>query len=89
MSHPFDLFALSDRLQQYWSGRTQNGTVFMLLNTLDEPSDMVFNLTESPWIRAGRQYSVRVRVCLTSLFGMYLITYAGYVVTHRQRDRCG
>ncbi|KAJ8474526.1 hypothetical protein ONZ45_g15919 [Pleurotus djamor] len=44
---------------QYWSGRSQNGTVFMLLNTLNEPADMFFNLTESPWIRAGRQYSVR------------------------------
>ncbi|KAK0473711.1 glycoside hydrolase, partial [Armillaria novae-zelandiae] len=44
---------------QYWSGPTQNGTVFMLLNTLDEPSTLFFNLTESPWIRAGRQYSVR------------------------------
>ncbi|OCB87833.1 glycoside hydrolase [Sanghuangporus baumii] len=43
----------------YWSGPTQNGTVVMLLNTLDEPTDMFFNLTESPWIRAGRQYSVR------------------------------
>ncbi|EIM88748.1 glycoside hydrolase family 27 protein [Stereum hirsutum FP-91666 SS1] len=44
---------------QYWSGKTQNGTVIMLLNTLDEPADMFFNLTESPWIRAGRQYHVR------------------------------
>ncbi|KAG6810181.1 hypothetical protein H0H92_012972 [Tricholoma furcatifolium] len=61
---------------QYWSGESQNGTVFMLvrtlfnisgplftiqiqLNTLNEPADMFFNLTESPWIRAGRQYSVR------------------------------
>ncbi|KAF8155494.1 glycoside hydrolase [Crassisporium funariophilum] len=44
---------------QYWSGPTQDGTVFMLLNTLDEPSTMFFNLTESPFIRAGRQYSVR------------------------------
>ncbi|KAL5523373.1 hypothetical protein ACEPAF_1640 [Sanghuangporus sanghuang] len=43
----------------YWSGPSQNGTVVMLLNTLDEPTDMFFNLTESPWIRAGRQYSVR------------------------------
>ncbi|KAJ7443846.1 glycoside hydrolase superfamily [Mycena latifolia] len=42
---------------QYWSGPSQNGTVFMLLNTLNEPSTMFFNLTESPWIRAGRQYS--------------------------------
>ncbi|KAG5642693.1 hypothetical protein DXG03_002321 [Asterophora parasitica] len=31
----------------------------MLLNVLDHPADMTFNLTESPWIRAGRQYSVR------------------------------
>ncbi|KAI5997493.1 glycoside hydrolase family 27 protein [Pisolithus albus] len=44
---------------QYWSGESQNGTVFMLINTLDEPATMFFNLTESPWIRAGRQYSVR------------------------------
>ncbi|RPD59108.1 glycoside hydrolase family 27 protein [Lentinus tigrinus ALCF2SS1-6] len=44
---------------QYWSGESQNGTVFMLVNTLDEPANMFFNLTESPWIRAGRQYSVR------------------------------
>ncbi|KAF8918553.1 glycoside hydrolase superfamily [Mucidula mucida] len=44
---------------QYWSGPTQDGTVFMLLNTLNEPSTLFFNLTESPWIRAGRQYSVR------------------------------
>ncbi|KAJ8693945.1 hypothetical protein PTI98_008886 [Pleurotus ostreatus] len=29
------------------------------LNTLNEPSDLTFNLTESPWIRAGRAYSVR------------------------------
>ncbi|PFH48961.1 glycoside hydrolase family 27 protein [Amanita thiersii Skay4041] len=44
---------------QYWSGESQNGTVFMLLNVLDEPADMFFRLTESPWIRAGRQYHVR------------------------------
>ncbi|KAJ7082358.1 glycoside hydrolase family 27 protein [Mycena belliarum] len=44
---------------QYWSGESQNGTVFMLLNVLDEPADMFFNLTESPWIRAGRQYHIR------------------------------
>ncbi|KAJ7266108.1 glycoside hydrolase [Mycena rebaudengoi] len=44
---------------QYWSGPSQNGTVIMLLNTLNKPVDMFFNLTESPWIRAGRQYSVR------------------------------
>ncbi|KAG6860890.1 hypothetical protein C0995_006329 [Termitomyces sp. Mi166 len=30
------------------------------LNVLDHPADMFFNLTESPWIRAGRQYHVRV-----------------------------
>ncbi|KAI6105113.1 glycoside hydrolase family 27 protein [Pisolithus croceorrhizus] len=44
---------------QYWSGESQNGTVFMLINTLDEPATMFFNLTESPWIRAGRQYFVK------------------------------
>ncbi|KAI0750591.1 glycoside hydrolase [Irpex lacteus] len=44
---------------QYWSGKSQNGTVFMLINTLDEPADLTFRLVESPWIRAGRQYSVR------------------------------
>ncbi|KAF9029826.1 glycoside hydrolase family 27 protein [Hymenopellis radicata] len=44
---------------QYWSGQSEHGTVFMLINTLDEPADMFFNLTESPWIRWGRQYSVR------------------------------
>ncbi|EPT02374.1 hypothetical protein FOMPIDRAFT_88957 [Fomitopsis schrenkii] len=44
---------------QYWSGPTQNGTVIMLLNTKDTADDMTFQLVESPWIRAGRQYSVR------------------------------
>ncbi|KAF8137536.1 glycoside hydrolase family 27 protein [Boletus edulis] len=44
---------------QYWSGESQNGTIFMLINTLDEPATMFFNLTESPWIRAGTQYNVR------------------------------
>ncbi|RPD75352.1 glycoside hydrolase family 27 protein [Lentinus tigrinus ALCF2SS1-7] len=47
------------RPAQYWSGETQNGTVFMLINTFDAPATMFFNLTESPYIRAGRQYSVR------------------------------
>ncbi|KAJ3927793.1 MAG: hypothetical protein NXY57DRAFT_903229, partial [Lentinula lateritia] len=40
---------------QYYSGPSENGT----LNTLNGTSDMFFNLTESPWIRAGREYSVR------------------------------
>jgi alpha-galactosidase len=44
---------------QYWSGESSYGTVFMLLNTLDHPADMTFQLTESPWIRAGRKYHVR------------------------------
>lgn len=44
---------------QYWSGQSQNGTVFMVLNTQNQPEQMFFNLTESPWIRAGRQYAVR------------------------------
>ncbi|KAH0578299.1 hypothetical protein H2248_003925 [Termitomyces sp. 'cryptogamus'] len=43
---------------QYWSGPSKYGTVIMLLNILDGPATMSFNLTESPWIRAGRQYSV-------------------------------
>ncbi|KAG5650662.1 hypothetical protein H0H81_011467, partial [Sphagnurus paluster] len=44
---------------QYWSGPSKYGTVFMLLNTLSVPATMSFNITESPWIRAGRKYSVR------------------------------
>ncbi|KAK7451792.1 hypothetical protein VKT23_012471 [Stygiomarasmius scandens] len=44
---------------QYWSGKSENGTIFMLINVLSESADMSFNLTESPWIRAGRQYAVR------------------------------
>jgi len=44
---------------QFWSGATQDGTVFMLLNTLDQPANLTFNLTESPFIWAGHQYSVR------------------------------
>ncbi|THU90266.1 glycoside hydrolase family 27 protein [Dendrothele bispora CBS 962.96] len=44
---------------QYWSGKSENGTVFMLINVLDESADMTFNLTESPWMKAGRQYAVR------------------------------
>ncbi|KAJ7198386.1 glycoside hydrolase family 27 protein [Mycena pura] len=44
---------------QYWSGESENGTVIMMLNTRDEPAHMFFSLTESPWLRAGRQYFVR------------------------------
>ncbi|KAF8551646.1 glycoside hydrolase family 27 protein [Imleria badia] len=44
---------------QFWSGPSENGTVFMLINPLDEPADLSFNLSESPWIRAGREYAVR------------------------------
>ncbi|QRW10767.1 hypothetical protein RhiLY_09766 [Ceratobasidium sp. AG-Ba] len=44
---------------QYWSGRSQNGTVIMMLNTLDHAAAMSFNLTETPWLRAGRKYSIR------------------------------
>ncbi|EIW78697.1 glycoside hydrolase family 27 protein [Coniophora puteana RWD-64-598 SS2] len=44
---------------QYWSLPSENGTVIMLINTLDDSADMFFNLTESPWLRAGIQYSVR------------------------------
>ncbi|KAK0444019.1 glycoside hydrolase family 27 protein [Armillaria borealis] len=44
---------------QYWSGQSQNGTVFMMINVHEETTDMTFRLMESPWMRAGRQYSVR------------------------------
>jgi len=44
---------------QYWSGETRDGVVFMLINVFDHPADLSFSLTESPWIRAGRQYRVR------------------------------
>lgn len=44
---------------QYCSGESQNGTVFMLIDTLDERATTIFNPTESPWIPARRQYSVR------------------------------
>ena len=37
-------------------------SVHVQLNTLDVPATMTFNLTESPWIRAGRQYHIRVSV---------------------------
>ena len=80
-SYKPDWVSNSTHPAQYWSGESQNGTIFMLvsihtlvrhsmashilitrtqINTLDEPADMFFSLTESPWIRAGRQYSVRV-----------------------------
>ncbi|KAG6845548.1 hypothetical protein H0H87_007792 [Tephrocybe sp. NHM501043] len=54
-----DFVSNSTHPAQYWSGESKYGTVFMLLNTLNEPATLSFNLTESPWIRAGRQYSVR------------------------------
>ncbi|KIY47914.1 glycoside hydrolase family 27 protein [Fistulina hepatica ATCC 64428] len=42
-----------------WSGESENGTVFMLLNSLDTAVNMTFTLNESPWVRTGRMYSVR------------------------------
>jgi len=57
--HNPDWTSDKDHPAQYWSGPSENGTVFMLINTLHEHSHMFFNLTESPWIRAGRQYTVR------------------------------
>lgn len=47
------------RPAEYWSGPSGKGTVIMMLNVADEPAFMTFNLTESPWLRAGRRYSVR------------------------------
>lgn len=42
---------------EYWSGNSSYGIVFMVLNSLDSPQQMSFNLTESWAIRTGRQYS--------------------------------
>jgi len=50
-------------LSCWWVHRLSFDTLLNLhlqLNTLDEAATMTFNLTESPWINAGRQYSVRV-----------------------------
>ncbi|KAI6100812.1 hypothetical protein EV401DRAFT_1894457 [Pisolithus croceorrhizus] len=49
---------------QYCSGESQDGTVFVLaiINQIDIPDERAtrfFNPTESHWIPAGRQYSVR------------------------------
>ena len=49
---------------------------------------MFFNLTESPWIRAGRQYSVRVRRDLHyPRERTELIVAVGPLGSHRQWDR--
>ncbi|KAL2178186.1 glycoside hydrolase family 27 protein [Thermothelomyces heterothallicus CBS 202.75] len=47
-----------DHPAEYWTGNSSYSVVFMVLNTLDEPRHMSFNLTESWAIRAGRLYSV-------------------------------
>jgi hypothetical protein len=38
----------------------------MILNPANETRHMTFNLTESPWIRAGRKYTMHVRGMLCS-----------------------
>jgi alpha-galactosidase len=43
----------------YWAGNSSYGAVFMIINTLDEPQTMFFDLTENWAVRAGRQYTVR------------------------------
>ncbi|KAF2498074.1 alpha-galactosidase [Lophium mytilinum] len=53
-----DYVSNSTHPAQYWSGPSSYGTVFMILNTEDQPATMFFNLTESWDIRAGRVYSV-------------------------------
>lgn len=53
-----DYVSNSTHPAQYWSGNSSYGVVFMLLNTLDTPQDMFFNLTESWAIRSGRLYDV-------------------------------
>ncbi|KAJ7618125.1 glycoside hydrolase superfamily [Mycena polygramma] len=44
---------------QYWSMQSENGTVVMALNVLNETADLFFTLAESPWLKAGRSYNVR------------------------------
>jgi alpha-galactosidase len=51
---------------EYWSGPSKDGTVFMVLNPANETRHMTFNLTESPWIRAGRKYTMHVRAVACS-----------------------
>jgi alpha-galactosidase len=53
-----DYVSNSTHPAQYWSGNSSYGVVFMLLNTLDTPQDMFFNLTESWAVRSGRLYDV-------------------------------
>jgi alpha-galactosidase len=43
---------------EYWSGNSSYGIVFMVLNSLNTPQQMSFNLTESWAIKTGRQYKV-------------------------------
>jgi hypothetical protein len=38
----------------------------MVLNPANETRHMTFNLTESPWIRAGRKYTMHVRAVACS-----------------------
>ncbi|KAF2621473.1 glycoside hydrolase family 27 protein [Macroventuria anomochaeta] len=49
---------------QYWSDNSSYGVVFMLLNTLDIPQKLFFNLTGSWSIRAGRLYNVSTSLLL-------------------------
>jgi len=56
----------------FLSAATDTQSRHAQINTLDHPADMSFKLTDSPWIRAGIQYNVRVRrlcssVCLIIL----------------------
>lgn len=44
---------------QYWSGNSSYGLVVALLNPLDTPATLGFNLTESWLFRAGIEYTVR------------------------------
>lgn len=44
---------------QYWSGNSSYGIVVALLNPLEEPATLAFNLTESWLFRAGTEYKVR------------------------------
>jgi len=54
------------------------------INTDSEPADMNFALIESPWIRAGIQYSVRVgSLNLASGVLLRVFLFVGLVDAHQ------
>jgi alpha-galactosidase len=59
--------------------------ILLQINVLNKPADMFFTLTESPWIGAGRQYSIRVRCSISRLSISVLIASQGSLDSHRKR----